>query len=73
MSAQLALEDRFQKIAHFLFVAGRLQFHASVAQIADEAGYIKAFRDVSDRPAKANALNIAFVKDLHRCAHASED
>ena len=73
MSAQLALEDRFQKIAYFLFVAGRLQFHSSVAQVPDEAGYIKTFRNVPNGPAKANALDIAFVKDLHRCAHASED
>ena len=73
MSAELALKDRFEKGAHFFFVASRLQFHAAIRQIPDKPGHIETFRDIPHRPAKANALNIAFVKDLHRCAHASED
>ena len=73
MSPQLALQDRFKKGAHFFFVAGRLQFHATIAEIANETGHVKTLRDVPDRPAKANALDIAFVKHLHGCAHASED
>jgi len=73
MSAELALKDRFEKSAHFFFVASRLQFHAAIGQIPHEAGHIETFRDIPHRPAKANALDIAFVKDLHRCAHASED
>ena len=73
MSAELALKDRFEKSAHFFFVASGLQFHATVWKIADKPGYIETFRDIPDRPAKADALDIAFVKDLYRCAHASED
>jgi len=73
MSAQLALEDRVEKRAHFHLVAGGLEFHAAVAEIAHRAGDVEPFRDIPDRPAKAHALDIAFVKDLHRCAHASED
>ncbi len=73
MSAQLALQNRFQKRAHFFVVAGNLEFYAAVAEIADKAGHVETLRDVPNRPAKANALDVAFVKNLNGCAHPSED
>ena len=73
MGAQFALEDRFEKGAHFLLVAGRQKFHAAVAEIAHGAGNIETFRDVPYGPAKTHALDVAFVKHLNGCRHASED
>ena len=73
MSAQLALEDGFEKGAHFFLVAGGQKFHAAVVEVADGTGHVEALRDVPHRPAKAYALDIAFVKDLNGCRHASED
>ena len=73
MSAQLALENSFEKRADFLLIAGGLEFHATVAEILHGTGNVKTLRDVSHRPAKAHALDIAFVKDLNGCRHASED
>ena len=45
----------------------------AVAEIAHGTGHIKTLRDVPHRPAKTHALDIAFVKDLNGCRHASED
>ena len=73
MSAELALKDRFEKSAQFFFVPGSLQFDATVWKITDKPRHIETFRDIPHRPAKADALDIAFVKHLHGCAHASED
>jgi hypothetical protein len=73
MSAQLALEDGFEKSADFLLVAGGLELHAAVAEVAHGTGNVKTFRDVPHGPAKTYALDIAFVKDLSGCRHASED
>lgn len=71
MTAQLALQDGLQKCAHFGFLARREKFHAAVAQISDGAGYIKAFCDLPDRIAEANSLDVALVKDLNGCSHAT--
>src|SRR5256714_8867831 len=73
MSAQLALEDGFEKGAHFLLVADGLELDAAVAEIAHGTGHVKTLRDVPYRPAKTHALDVAFVKDLNGCRHASED
>ena len=73
MSAQLALEDALEKGADFLLVASYLEFHTAVAEVAHGTGNVKTLRDVPHRPAKADALDIAFVKDLNGCRHASED
>ena len=73
MSAQLALEDCVEKRAHFGFFANRDQLDPAIAQVPNRTSYIKTFRNVPDRPAKAHALDIAFVKDLNGSAHASED
>lgn len=73
MSAQLAVEDRFEEGAHFLLLAGSLKFHAAVGEIADGTGNVEPLRDLPHRPAKAYALDIAFVKNLNGCRHASED
>jgi hypothetical protein len=73
MSAQLALENGFEKGAHFLNFAGRLQFHTAIAEIADRTGNVKTLSDLPHGPAEPYALDIAFVKDLNGCRHASED
>jgi len=73
MSSQLALEDSLEKGADFLLVAGGLKFHAAVAEVAHRTGNVKTLRNVPYRPAKAHALDIAFVKDLNGYDHASED
>jgi len=73
VSAQLALENGFEKGAHFLVVAGGLKFHAAIVEVANRTGDVKTLRDVPDGPAKAYALDIAFVKNLNGCHHASED
>ena len=48
MSAQLALQNGVQKGAHFLLVAGRLQFDAAVPEVSDKAGYIEPLCNISD-------------------------
>ena len=68
--AQFALQDRFEKCAHFLFFASREKFHPAVAQIPDRAGHVEAFGYVPDGIAEANSLDVALVKDLNGCAHA---
>src|SRR6266513_492988 len=73
MSAQLALEDGLEKVADFILVAGGLEFHASVAEIAHGTGHIEPLCDLSYRPAEAHALDIAFIIDLNGCRHASKD
>ena len=73
MSAQLALEDGLKKGAHFFLVSGSQKFHAAVVEVTDGTGQVEPLRDVPHRPAKAYALDIAFVKDLNGCRHASED
>jgi hypothetical protein len=73
VTAKLALEDRIKKVADFVFFARSLKLDPAVGQIAHRPGYVEALGDVPNRPAKPHALNIAFVKDLHGCAHASED
>ena len=73
MSAQLALQDPVKESADFRFVAGRLQFYPAVAQVPDKPGDVETFRDVTDRPAKADPLDVTLVKDLHGCVHASKD
>jgi hypothetical protein len=73
MSAELALEDGLEKGAHFLLVAGSLKLYPAIAEIADRPGDVEALCYISDRPAKAHALDVAFIKDLNGCRHASED
>ena len=73
MSAQLALENGLEEGANFLLIAGGVEFHAPVAEVAHGTGNVKTLRDIPHRPAKAHALDIAFVKDLNGCRHASED
>ena len=73
MSAQLALEDGLEKGSHFFLVAGGLKFHPAVVEVAHGTGHVETLRDVPYGPAKAYALDIAFVKDLNGCRHASED
>jgi hypothetical protein len=73
VTAKLALEDRIEKFADFVFFARSLKLDPTVGQIAHRSGYVEALGDVPDGPAKPDALDVAFVKDLHGCAHASED
>jgi hypothetical protein len=73
VGAELALENRVEKCAHFLFFTSGLEFDATVAEIAHRASDVEPFRDIPNRPAKADALDVAFVKDLNGCRHASED
>lgn len=71
MAAQFALQDRVQKCAHFLFLAGCEKFYPAVAQIADGPSHVKPFGYMPDRIAEANSLDVALVKNLNRCAHAN--
>jgi hypothetical protein len=73
MSAHLTLKNRVEKGAHFLFFAGGLEFYPAVGEVAHRTRNVKPLRDIPDRPAKAHALDITFVKDLNGCGHASED
>ena len=66
MGAKFALANRVEERTHFSFFSINLKFHATVNQIAHPAGDIEPFRYVSNRPAKADTLNIAFVKYLER-------
>jgi hypothetical protein len=73
VSAEFALQNRLEERADFFFVPGDLELHPAVLEIPYETSHVETFRHVPDGPAKAHALDIAFVKDLHRCAHASKD
>src|ERR1044072_7801301 len=63
---QFAFRDRFEKTAHFRFIATHLKFHPSVDQVADPSFHLKSFGDVPHRPAEANALDRSFVENLER-------
>ena len=73
MSAQLTLEDGVEKGVHFALVTGSQEFYATVWEITDRTGNVETLRDVPHGPAKAHALDIAFVKHLNGCRHPSED
>ena len=47
MSAQLALENGFEKGAHFLLFAGGLKFHPAVREIEYGTGHVETLRDIS--------------------------
>ncbi len=66
MRAKFALADGIEKRARFIFLSVNLKFHATVNQVPYPAGDIETFRNVPNRPAKADTLNIAFVKYLER-------
>jgi len=72
-SAQFTLQNCFQKCSHFILFAGRQKFHSAIAEIAHRTGDVEAFRYLLDGITKANALDVAFIKDLNGCGHASED
>jgi hypothetical protein len=65
VSTQLALADRFQKGAHFVFFSCREELDAAVAEIPHGTRDIEAFRDLPDGIAKADALDVSFVENLN--------
>ncbi len=66
MGAELALHDGVEESAHFIFFATDLKLNAAIGQVPHPAGEFETFGDVPHRPAKADALHIAFVKNLDR-------
>jgi hypothetical protein len=66
MGAKIALANGVEERPHFIFLSVHLKFYATVNQIAHPASDIEPFRYVSNRPAKTDTLNIAFVKYLER-------
>jgi hypothetical protein len=72
-SAQFTLQNCLQKCSHLILFAGRQKFHPAIAQIAHRTGDVEAFRYLLDGITKAHALDVALVKDLNGCCHASED
>ena len=66
MGAKIALANGVEERADFIFLSVHLKFYATVNQIAHPASDIEPFRYVSNRPAKTDTLNIAFVKYLER-------
>ena len=52
--------------AHLILFSSNLKFHASIPQITDPPGYIKAFGRVTHGPAKPDALNISLIENLQR-------
>jgi hypothetical protein len=73
MAAEFALQDGVQKCAQLVFFAGREKFNPAIAQIPDGAGHVETLGYLPDRIAEANSLDVALVKDLNGCAHATED
>ena len=66
MGAKVALANGIEERTHFSFFSVNLKFYATVNQVAHPAGDIEPFRYMSNRPAKTDTLNIAFVKYLER-------
>jgi hypothetical protein len=64
VSAQLTLVDRVEETSHFFFLTTDLHLHATVGQVPDPSGHIKAFGHVPNRPAETDALDAAFVKNV---------
>lgn len=64
MRTQFAFHHRIQKGKDFAFDAANLKLNAAVVQISDPSDDIESFRDLPDHPAKADALDLAFVKNL---------
>src|SRR5205814_2475432 len=73
MSTQFALKNGFQESTNLSLIASGLKFDPSITEIAHGTGHIEARRDLLYRPTEADALDIAFVKDLNTCPHATED
>ena len=71
MPTQFALQDRVEKRAHLVFLAGHEKFHPAVAQIPGGARDVEAFCYLPDRIAETDSLDIALIKDLNGCAHAN--
>src|SRR5882762_5198906 len=63
---KFALCDAIEKAAHLTLSSSNLKFHTPIWQIADPAGYIKAFGGVTHGPAKSDALNISLIENLER-------
>ena len=63
---QLALADCRDEGAHFGFLAAGQHLNAAIRQIAHPADDVETLRDAFDRPAKTDALNVAFKKNSQR-------
>src|SRR5260370_26853705 len=66
MGAKFALRDSLEERAHFIFLSFNLKFHSAVKQVAHPTGDVETLGYVSDRPAKADTLDVALVKYLER-------
>ncbi len=73
MTAKLAFQDRVEERAHLVLFAGGLELDPAIAQVADGAGNVEPLRYLPDRITEADALDVAFIKDLNGCRHAPED
>jgi hypothetical protein len=66
MRAKFALRDGVEKSAHFVVLSVNLKLDAAIGEVAHPASDIEAVRYVPNRPAKADTLNVAFIKYLER-------
>jgi hypothetical protein len=66
VGAQFALHHRIEEREDFAFRAADLKFNPAVRQVPNPADDVEPFGNLSNRPAKTDALDIAFVKDLKR-------
>ncbi len=73
VTPKLALQDSVEERAHLVLFAGGLELDPAVGQVPDRPGNVEAFRYLPDGITEADALDVAFIKDLNGCRHAAKD
>ena len=64
MRTQFAFHHRIQERENFALFTADLEFDPAIGQISGPADYVEALGDLPNRPTKADALDIALVKNL---------